>query len=1232
MARTQILQTTDNDDTAKAATRDAASSESAPVSPKRRRGGRWLILLILIAGLGWFAPQIVASTELRQHIARVLFPQFRGTVSIAKARLDWLSPVQLQGLRVRNAEGEVIAEITEVTSERPLWQIATASSRPGRWVIDEPDLLVTLTAEGWNWDSVVQDFSGPSSGGRIEDLQLVIEHGRIEVDDVVTGQKSAVEPWELALNLPGERGSLLNGDLLIGAAGPDQHQVLYTVSPEGNGTAEVRVQDVPLAVVASLAERFLPELKLQGTGAAKGKLRWNAADSAWDWQGAIHGRDVMVSGLDVLSGDRPQLSQLQIEGGIGRSSMGWTLRQLQLTSDVADVDVVGDMLLPDWQPKMSLSQWLHRLASSQHQVEGELRMAPLAKQFPRSLTLRQDSSIQTGRLTFSVTSANAEAPAKPASLSTTKSGSDQPEVAADTPQGTDGWNARLRLEDLGGVQQGRSVQLTQAIDAKIQLSPVGDRWQIDDLQLVAPFLKARGQGDTEKFQLKGRADLRSLTEQLKQFVEIRTSDLSGEAAWDTTLTQVERGQWHVEGVARIANLAGTTAAGTPWNEPELRLAMNSVIDPAADAVLDQWVAGQLQIVSGADRLTVARGDEDSTREGEATAADSTRSRASHDPNSFSITLIGGLDRWQRRLQPVVAMSGWQLAGDVSGSGWGRVNGQRYEIEEFTGEVTNLQAVSADCRIAEPRVQWEAHGVVDLGQQSANLTTIQVLADSFKVQGKDCEFVWTAAAAQQTVSLTAGTNASHLRASTATIGGWQSGRVDLTADLSRLSSWFPTWTTQAGLLPGGLLRASAEVGGADSGSAREGVAVAANGRIENLALDSITMSQQGPVSERVWNEPELKFAVGGRLSERSESLTLDQAQVTFAGLSADATGTVSDWSTTGLIDLQGQVSYDWDQLSQRLAGGWQQSVQLAGRGTEPFAYQGPLSGAVAGSRGRLGVGWDAAQVAGLSVGPGVLGARWDGSEMQVEPIRWSVNDGRLSLTPTVQLLPEGALVQLPQEPVLENLTLSPELCRGWMKYVTPLLADATVVQGRLSAESLGGQFPLFHPEQGDVSGVVQIHQAQAKPGPLVEQLVLSIEQLQQVLRVNPKNGVGLDRSWVELPEQQVSVRLARGRVYHRGLMLQIGEVMVTTEGSVGLDDSLAIVAAIPIQDDWVKDKRIFASLQGQAVRVPIGGTLSYPRIDGRGVAQLAQQLGTNAIESAIEDKVGNSVRKLFDRLK
>src|SRR4051794_38584735 len=69
-----------------------------PAPPKSRRK-RWLVRLLplvtLLALTVWFAPTIVAKTELRNWFARKALADVRGSVEVGGASLGWLSPVEL---------------------------------------------------------------------------------------------------------------------------------------------------------------------------------------------------------------------------------------------------------------------------------------------------------------------------------------------------------------------------------------------------------------------------------------------------------------------------------------------------------------------------------------------------------------------------------------------------------------------------------------------------------------------------------------------------------------------------------------------------------------------------------------------------------------------------------------------------------------------------------------------------------------------------------------------------------------------------------------------------------------------------------------------------------------------------------------------------------------------------------------------------------------------------------
>jgi len=106
-------------------------------------------------------------------------------------------------------------------------------------------------------------------------------------------------------------------------------------------------------------------------------------------------------------------------------------------------------------------------------------------------------------------------------------------------------------------------------------------------------------------------------------------------------------------------------------------------------------------------------------------------------------------------------------------------------------------------------------------------------------------------------------------------------------------------------------------------------------------------------------------------------------------------------------------------------------------------------------------------------------------------------------------------------------------------------------------------------------------------------------------------------------------MVQGRVYHRGLEVWAGrDVMIRTHGSVGLDQTVALVAEVPIQDAWIERERSLASLRGQSLQVPISGTLGEPRMDSRAIQQLASQLLRGAAQQAIGDELNRQINKLL----
>ena len=276
-----------------------------------------------------------------------------------------------------------------------------------------------------------------------------------------------------------------------------------------------------------------------------------------------------------------------------------------------------------------------------------------------------------------------------------------------------------------------------------------------------------------------------------------------------------------------------------------------------------------------------------------------------------------------------------------------------------------------------------------------------------------------------------------------------------------------------------------------------------------------------------------------------------------------------------------------------------------------------------------LGWTSARFQGIDIGPGTVDSRLQDGVVSFIPVDLTVSGGRVLLTPELDLRREPLLMRIPAGPLAERVQILPEMCRTWLKYVAPLVADATAVEGELSITLEESLVPLSAPAAGDIGGVLDIHTLQVGPGALTQQFLLLADQLKNILERNPSsNQRSGSQRWVRLPEQQVAFHLKENRVHHEGLQLVVDDVVIRTSGSVGLDQSLSMVATVPIQDEWVVGDRYLSALRGQTLQVPVRGTLSNPKLDVRVLDQLAQQFLGGAAKRLIEQELGRGLQRLL----
>jgi translocation and assembly module TamB len=114
----------------------------------------------------------------------------------------------------------------------------------------------------------------------------------------------------------------------------------------------------------------------------------------------------------------------------------------------------------------------------------------------------------------------------------------------------------------------------------------------------------------------------------------------------------------------------------------------------------------------------------------------------------------------------------------------------------------------------------------------------------------------------------------------------------------------------------------------------------------------------------------------------------------------------------------------------------------------------------------------------------------------------------------------------------------------------------------------------------------------------------------------------------MENQKVDFRLVEGRVYHQDMSMTIGTTTIRTRGWVGLDETINIIAEVPIRKEWAQSNPALANLRDQTLQVPITGTLRKWKIDDRVIQQLLGQFIQGTARGLLEGELNKQLDRLL----
>jgi hypothetical protein len=544
------------------------------------------------------------------------------------------------------------------------------------------------------------------------------------------------------------------------------------------------------------------------------------------------------------------------------------------------------------------------------------------------------------------------------------------------------------------------------------------------------------------------------------------------------------------------------------------------------------------------------------------------------PWPVHVTAEGQLQDWPGRLAAWLPMKDCHLTGAYHLKGEAVLAGDQVELRQATLAVEPLIVAAPGCNINEPRFEAALSGSWDRGKRSLQIEPASLACATLGVQ------------------------ASHVTYSAPAGGSLDAtGTLTYQADAARIRQWFADPARRPSWQLAGQLRGTAELhqaAGLLHGELRS--------EVSNLAVVDASGQQ--------FQEPHVQLLARADYQPKGRIVELGQFELTSGTLTTNTTGRIGPASGVNNADLKGQINYDLERLSGLLRP-WLGGVRLVGRGSSPISYRGPFT--LAAGSATAGLNWDSANLCGLQLGRGELKATMGDGALRIEPLKLVAGQGRLLLAPAVRLAPQPIELSLPKGPLAERLQVNPELCAVLLKYIAPVLADVTTAQGEFSIDLAGCRLPLGDLQHGEAAGRFTMHAMEISPGPLVRHLAVFLGR----------------EAPAKLPrESTVLFRMVGGRVYHQGLELVFPEFSIRTYGSVGLDQTLNLIAEMPVPPKWLAGRPLLAqSMQDQTIRVPITGTLSQPQLDQKAMADLSRQF----LQKAAGNMFQGELNKQLDRL-
>ncbi len=1151
------------------AVRPATPSHRAAPYPWRRRLGAAVAVFLGLVLLAWLLPTVIARTPLMGWIlgrgVRV-----EGTASLEAASLGWFSPVKLKGLAIHDNDGQAVLRVDRIETEKSLLTLLRNDGDLGVIRVERPELDVVFREGETNVEEVFAPYLEAPGDGPLElAVSLLIEGLQVRLREAASDRRWGLEDGAVRIELAGAESPLrmaavaaltsgrrtghLHAEALVhqGATGTGSQNRLASLPGAPHGPAESgdSGQSRVTVRIEGLDLSLVEPLlrRLAATAGENGPILRELAGTAG---GEVTCRWSAGPMAALTFTGRVAAEQLTAQGGVLGED------RLRLAAIEGRLDAAFDGR--SWQvAEAAFQSDLGRL-----DISGVLTLPGGSGAEALAALLEQPLSVE-GEVDLARLAAAVPRLLQIREGTDVRAGKVRLAVAGGPRTGEEFlWQGRLETTHLAAVRGGRPIVWEEPISMRFEARRTDDGWQIDEARCRADFLSVLAAGTPESAAAEVEFDLGVLAERLAGFVDLDRGRLAGKGRGAVQWQRSPSGSFRGTADFSVSDLVLGWGTRTLADEEQVALS----------AQVGGWTDRRQWHVSAGSRAEARVG------------RDHLRVELAHPGAEVGATgrwplvvaATGSLASWQRRLEGWLPMEGVQLAGVCRLDAEGTVSAAGVELSRGRARIDQLAVSAPGWALAEPGVEIALRGWWDRSGGRVEVSEAELTAAAIALRGEN--LAWSGDAAEAVPS----------------------GQINYQADLEQLSRWLVTEEPLPVKLSGRL----SGTGSLDPQPAgTRGVALAT---IHDLRL---TAAAGGAA----YHEPQVRLAVRGTYQAAERTLVLEQATLTGAALSADAGGTATAGSDheVARLDLAGSLQYDLERFGPLLRSYLGEGVQVAGAGSRPWTFRGPLDPLSA--TADAGIVWQRAHLYGVQVGSGELSAELAGGVLRLRPLDVEVSEGRLKAAPEIRLAGGPTALVLAPGPLLEQVRVNPRMCAHFLQYVAPVLAGVTAAEGRFSVTLDECHVPLAAPAEARVGGRLDVHQIDVAAGPLLYELALLL---------------GVEARARLASNSVVRFRMVDRRVYHEAVALDLGGLTVQTQGSVGLDGTLSLLAEVPVPPQWLNEPQIRAAVGSQTLRVPIGGTLERPQLDRRMLDQLSQQMVRETTRNVIEENLNRQLERLW----